>query len=222
MIRPMVFLAGLASAVVLAQSGGPIVPPASTYNNYGGYYGYGGGTPAGNAMQGMASVISAQGNRNLSNSAAAINWTQAQSNYIKNRQQATDAYFQMRAANRAYSAAERGPPPSKEQLARLAAEGAPAPIGTDQVNPVSGQIAWPDLLTDDRYAAERMEVEQLAALQAQAGRLGITDQQKAGAAIESMSTKLSGQIRDVPSQQFVAARNFLKSLKFSMTHTQLQ
>ncbi len=79
----------------------PAVPPPSTVNAYGGWPGYTGGTTAaGSAMNGMASVISAKGDYNLSTSAAAINMTQAQKQEIQNRQQWTNTYFDMRATNR--------------------------------------------------------------------------------------------------------------------------
>ena len=94
-------------------------------------------------MNGMANVISAKGNYNLSTSAAAINMTQAQKNEIQNAQLYTDTYFQMRATNKAARQAEAGPPPTIEQLARIAREGAPKPVTTQQVNPMSGQISWP-------------------------------------------------------------------------------
>ena len=94
--------------IALAQTGSPgsggysppyqpAVPAPSTSNQYGGWGGYwGGGTVAGSAMNGMASVISAKGNYNLSTSAAAINMTQAQKNSIENENLATNTYFQMR------------------------------------------------------------------------------------------------------------------------------
>src|SRR5688572_20771421 len=171
------FVAALAATAVMAmaQSGSyqPAVPSPSTYNGYGGYYGgsYGGGTVAGSAMQGMASVISAQGNYNLATSAAAVNMTQAQKNDIQNRQEWTNTYFEMRATNRAATTAERGPPPSHEQIARLAAAGMPKPLTSHEVDPVSGQVAWPDLLQDNLFAQQRAQVEQLMAKRAQYGRL---------------------------------------------------
>ena len=67
-------------------------------------------------MNGMANAISAKGNYNLSTSAAAINMTQARKNHIQNQQLAANTYFQMRAMNKAATAAERGPPPTMEQL----------------------------------------------------------------------------------------------------------
>jgi len=71
----------------------------------------GGGSAAGSAMNGMASVISAAGDYNLATSAAAVNMTQAQKQDIQNRQQWTNAYFEMRETNRRARAAERGATP---------------------------------------------------------------------------------------------------------------
>ena len=91
----------------------PAVPPPSMVNGYGGwseYGGTGGGTVAGSAMNGMANVISAKGNYNLSTSAAAMNMTQVQKQEIQNHQQYTNTYFDMRATNRA--AQGRGWPPA--------------------------------------------------------------------------------------------------------------
>ncbi len=97
----------------------PAVPPPSIINGNGGWAGYGGtgaSTAAGSAMNGMASVISAKGNYNLSTSAAAVNMTQAQKQEIQNHQQYTNTYFQMRATNKA--AQGRGRPPAHHGATR--------------------------------------------------------------------------------------------------------
>jgi hypothetical protein len=111
----------------------PAVPAPSNVTAYGGW-GYEGGatTAAGSAMNGMASVISSAGDYNLSTSAAAVNMTQAQKQYIENRQSATNAYFEMRAANRAAREAERGPRPTVEQMARIAQAGVPKTLDAYQ------------------------------------------------------------------------------------------
>src|SRR5262245_25745017 len=92
--------------------GAVAVPVPSAIAPYGGYGG--GTTAAGSASTGMANVISAQGDYNLSTSEAAINMTQAQSAEIQNRQEYTNTYFEMRATNKAARAAEEGPPPTAE------------------------------------------------------------------------------------------------------------
>jgi hypothetical protein len=201
----------------------PVVPQSSSYNGYGGYYGGtpGGATVEGSMMQGMASVISAQGNYNLATSAAAVNLTQAQKQDIVNRQAATNAYFAMQETNRAAVAAKRSPRLSEEQLVRIAAQAAPKPLDNSDVDPVSGQVNWPKVLQDDSFKADRTIVEQLLARQMSLGRLGIAEHEQLGDAIERLAATLKAQINNIPTQQYIAAKNFLKSLMYGATKAQL-
>ena len=140
----------------------PAIPAPSMATAYGGYPGYfGGTTAAGSAMSGMASVISARGDYNLSTSAAVINMTQAQKNSIQNQQLWVKTYFEMRAANRAAQARERGPYPTAEQLARIARDGLPKPLSPSMMDPVTGRLAWPPILQTDRYAIPRTELDKM-------------------------------------------------------------
>jgi hypothetical protein len=211
-------------AMLLAQNYGPqhqeapyqpAVPPPSTVNAYGGYCGSSPGTVAGSAMNGMANVISSKGNYNLSTSAAAINMTQAQKNEIQNHQLYTDTYFQMRATNRAATQAEKGPPPTMEQLVRLAREGAPQPVTAQEVNPATGQINWPAPLTQDVYANQRDTLEEIVTKQTKYGGLSYADQTKARKTIESMFTELKSQIASMPAQDYATSRNFLNSIIYA-------
>ena len=104
-----------------------ITPPPVTQVYNGGYGGWGGGgqTPEGAALQGMSQVISAQGQANLANSAAAINWTQAESNSLQNQVQGVQTFWAMRDIGREEREKERGPRPTPEELARRAAPRAP-------------------------------------------------------------------------------------------------
>ncbi len=209
-----------------AQHTQPYQPavPAPSMNMYGGGYGgYGGGasTAAGSAMNGMSNVISAQGQRNLNNSAAAINWTQARSNQIQNHQQATDTYFNMRATNKAAVAAERGPTPTMEQMARWAQEGAPKPLNTTQVNPVSGGVNWPSALQLPGFDDQRNVIDQLLAKQARYGVLDYTDQTTIHKTIDAMFDQLKSQIAQIPPMDYVACRSFLRSVNYAATKTEM-
>jgi hypothetical protein len=210
----------------LSQTSGsgyqPAVPAASTITAYGAYpYDTGGGTVAGSAMQGMASVIGAKGDYNLSTSAAAINWTEARKNAIQNQQLYANTYFQMRETNKAYREAERGPRPTEEQLARIARDAAPQPLSSSQMDTVSGRIHWPPALQQESFASQRSELEQLTAAQAAHGSLGMAEQMAARKSIESMFADLRSQIRDIPPQEYVASRNFLQSLIYATTSSHL-
>jgi hypothetical protein len=197
------------------------VPAQGSVYASGGYWDTGASTLEEGSMRGLASVISAKGDYNLSTSAAAVNLTQAQKQDIENRRQATQAYFDIREINRADSNAKRIPRLSHEQLVRVASQAAPKQISSDELNPVSGRVQWPELLQTEQFADERSKLEQLCAKHAQYGALGASECSAAGEIIEAMSGKLRELIRSVPAQQYVASKNFLKSLMYSMTKAQL-
>jgi hypothetical protein len=201
----------------------PAVPQASMVAGYGGWPGYSGGasTVAGDAMQGMASVISARGDAALSTSAAAVNLTQAEKQEIQNRQAATNAYFDMRATNRAARTAEQTPGLSMEQLAKIAHDALPRPLSTDQFNPMQGQLAWPGPLQHDAFATRRTEVDQLMTQQARYGSLTYADQSKMRTTINSMFKDLKAHIKDIPAQDYAGARSFLNSVLYAATKNQL-
>lgn len=200
----------------------PAVPTgqSTTVVGWGGYS-TGGGTAAGNAMNGMASMISAAGDYNLSTSAAAVNMTQAQKQEIQNRQDATNAYFEMRAVNQAAVERERGARPTAEQMAHYANEAAPRSLQKNQVDPVSGRVYWPSVLQSDPFASPRGELDQLFAQRAVHGSLGYSDQTKARQAIDSMYASLKDMIRDIPPQDYSTSRGFLRSLGYAAANTDL-
>jgi len=201
----------------------PAVPAPTTVNASGGWPGYtGASTAAGSAMNGMASVISAKGDYNLSTTAAAINMTQAQKQEIQNRQQWTNTYFDMRATNRASRAAERSPRPTMEQLVRMAHDGAPKPLGSSQMDPVSGRLNWPSALQQAGFDSQREQLEQLFTTRAKYGGLNYADQLAVRQTVDAMFGELKTQIRDIPPQDYVACRNFLASVTYAASKSELE
>jgi hypothetical protein len=198
----------------------PAVPPPSEMNSYGGYSSSP-GTVAGSSLNGMANVISARGNYNLSTSAAAVNMTQAERNSIQNAQLYTDTYFQMRSTNRAARRAESGPPPTMEQIARIAHQGAPRPVTEKEVNSASGKVNWPSVLTQKSYEKDRTKVETIISKQVQYGGLSFDDQMQARKSIESMFTTLKDGMDSIPPQQFIDSKNFLNSMIYATCKCQL-
>lgn len=224
-------------AMILAQTGGaqyhgpqyssqpyqPAVPAPSMTTAYGGYPGYyGGTTAAGSAMNGLGNAMSGAGSMHLSNSAAAINWTQAQKNEQQNRLSGEQTYFQMQNENRAYQKQLAGPPPTKEQLARWAHDAAPKPVTPSEVDPASGKINWPVALTQDNYGPQRTELDQLMAKKATYGNLSYADQTEARKTIETMFDELKLQIRDMPPMDYAASRSFLRSLIYATSKSDLE
>ena len=198
----------------------PAVPPPSIGGYGGGMgFGYGGGgvgsTVAGSAMTGMANAISAKGSYNLSTSAAAINMTQAQSQEIKNHQQYTDTYFDMRATNKAARAAEEGPRVTAEQVARMAHEAAPKPLSPGEMNDVTGKLNWPAALQLDTFAPDRKKLEELFVSSSQMGSMNYTDQSKARVIINDMNKLLKAQVKSIPGPVYVTCKKFLEGLMFT-------
>ncbi len=173
-------------------------------------------------MNGMASVISAQGERNLSNSAAAVNMTQAQKNEIENRQLATNTYFDMRRGNQQQAAAARGPAPTMEQLARIAKAGAPKPLSPNQMDSVSGQLRWPNALQQPCFESGRNDLDQLLALYARYDGLGYSDQTKVRETVHDMYDELKSQIDQIPPQDYITCKRFLRSVNYAATGTEMQ
>jgi hypothetical protein len=201
------------AAVALAQTSQPIAPPSNS-----GYYGWSGyhhaSTAAEGAARGMADVVRSQGEANLSNSAAAINYGIARSNQIQNRSAWTSTYFQMREENRRARAAERRPRATMADLVRYAQAGKPKPLSPSELDLISGAVQWPMWLQIGDYAHGRAELEKVFASRASIGTISPADYMKVREVTTAMLGQLKGQIRDVPPAQYTAAKRFIESLAY--------
>jgi hypothetical protein len=218
--------AGLAQT---SSSGGgsapyqPAVPRGSTYMGGGGWPGY--GTPttaAGAAMSGMSQVISSAGQYNLATSAAAVNMTQAIHNQLGNDMLATETYFGMRAANRAAREREAEPRLTMQQLVAIAHDGAPKPLNSRDEDPITGGLNWPSALQQTNFASGRKELDEIFAKRARYGGLTYADQMAAKRSVDGMFTSLKSQIRDIPPQDYVACRDFLRTLTYTASKSDLR
>jgi hypothetical protein len=220
------------AAVALAQSGSsgggsgqyqPSVARGSTYSGGGGWPGY--GTPttaAGAAMSGMSQVISSAGQYNLNTSAAAVNMSQAIKTQLGNDMLATETYFGMRAANRAAREKEAEPRLTMEQLVAIAHDGAPKPLNARDEDPITGGLNWPSALTQNQFAGSRKELDEIFAKRARYGGLTYSDQMAAKHAVDSIFSGLKSQIRDIPPQDYVACRDFLRTLTYTASKSDLR
>jgi hypothetical protein len=197
----------------------PIAPPSNS-----GYYSYGGSgggyhasTAAEGAATGMSNVVRAQGEASLNRSAAAINYTVAQSNEIQNRAAYTSTYFQMRQENRQARAAERRPRATMEELVRYAQAGKPKPLSPGEMDKVTGTVRWPLALQVDGFAKQRAELEKIVAGRASTGTLSPADYMKVRQLTSTMLDDLKSKIRDIPPEQYTLAKRFLESLAYEAT-----
>jgi multidrug efflux pump subunit AcrA (membrane-fusion protein) len=179
------------------------------------YYDYRAATPAESAARGMADVARAQGQYNLATSAAAINMTEAQRNYMRNRDEWTNTYFQMREANRQYRAAKNRKP-TMEQLVRFAQAGKPDRLSPSELDVVSGDISWPGPLETDAFSEHRKTLEALFAKRAESGTLGFDDQDQLRQVTSAILARLKQQLRDgkIRQMDYIGSKRFVESIAY--------
>jgi hypothetical protein len=141
--------------------------------------------------QGVAGVIQAQGQRNLSNSQAAINYQDAFSSGVDNNLKATNAYYQKKLIHDQYQqqkSYERGQRASASRArSRLQA------LTAEDFDRTTGKINWPEVLDQAQYDQYRKSLDASFQKRAQTGALTMQDHMEAKAKCKAWRTTLTGQ-----------------------------
>ena len=202
-----------------AQLGFGLGYASSQWFSPGGYggYGYGGGfasTPAQGYLQGMSSLVRAEGQAEEMRSAAAINYQQAQGAYIDNQQKWVAAYQQARkeSRERLEEEAQRDNEKREKYLANRQS-GYPPRLTPSQLDPATGHIAWPTVLKAPRFAEGRRKIEELILLRTFTSTSEDLYAQLHAAA-RDMQADLKSIIRDVPASEYLDGRKFLDSMAY--------
>jgi hypothetical protein len=117
----------------------------------------------------MADVIRSQGKKNLMDAKAADIAEDARSKYIDNRLKATDAYYERKQIRNQALAPEREA--RKSRLAAYVHKNSVAELTDKDVDPTTGEIAWPEMLRDSQFDDYRTRMDQLFAARAKYGAL---------------------------------------------------
>jgi len=166
-------------------------------------YGYGN-----SYANGMANLIRAQ-------SQAAVNYEQARSKYIDNKQKWTQNYYKMREERQAYLARQHeNNKHSPDALASAARDDLPPTLGADALDPVTGRITWPAILTGPDYTTQRTRLDELFELRAKTSA-GLGNYDQIHAATMEMTAKMRERIEEVPAKHYIAGRKFLDSLNYT-------
>ncbi|HVC95249.1 MAG TPA: hypothetical protein VND64_16255 [Pirellulales bacterium] len=183
------------------------------YYPYGGYGGYVWAAEA--YTRSMAMIVQSAGLGNLRTSEAAINYQDARSKEFDNRTKATQSYFENRRMIKSYRDAERKPPPTSEQLYRMAKQGIPKPLSTNELEPVSGEITWPVVLRDNAFASFRELAEQFYEGRA-AGSTDVTYDSyvQFHQAIADCQSLLKSRLKEYQADDYIRAKKFLDSLAY--------
>jgi hypothetical protein len=198
-----VFVALLAGTAGFANNGVVVSP----------YYNNRASTVGESRARGMSDVMRASGQRNLSNSQAAINLTEVRSRSLDNRLKYTQTYFENRKMNREYRAAEAGPKITEQQAERIARERAPKRASTQDVDPITGGLDWPLALTDQQFSPYREKLDAMFAQRAQKeGAIGLTSYRDIQSVTDEMLAILKGNIRSMTGTDYMQAKTFVERL----------
>lgn len=172
-----------------------------------------GATAIADIVRGNAEFVRAEGERNLNDSQALINVKTANAMELENRMQATETFFEMRRVNRANREFEAGPPPTMEDIVRYAQMAVPPRLTSLQLDPDTGDIFWPRVLTDNLYRKNRAFVQEQFHLRAQErGSVDFAQYETLNAAMDVLKEKLRENVNKYKAGAYGQARTFLDSL----------
>lgn len=187
------------------------------FGQWGGGYGYNRGGYASTAQQaaayGYSEMMRAQGYQNLENSQAAKNWEEVKTMEMQNRLRWTETYFEMRKVNKDARAAEAGPRVTQDQAIRMAQSSLPPRLGSTELDPVTGHIEYPIILTQDIYDEYRRRLDTLFAHRAASGgSIQYNDLKDIETTVSKFIDTLKLHVREYAGGDYGRARTFLESL----------
>ncbi|QDU63402.1 hypothetical protein Pan216_42820 [Planctomycetes bacterium Pan216] len=186
-----------------------------------GYYPWGGqfqGTGAEGNMRGAADVIRARGQSSVDYSQARLINAKASSAESQAREDHVKSFFESRRINQDYKAYENSLKyhPTQADLTRHAEQALPDQMTASQLDPLTGKINWPQILTTEDYTEPRDELDKLFKERAETGGgLGTFNYQKIISATKQMTDTLKEHIRAMDTSDYLLARNFLNSLSWT-------
>lgn len=196
------------NAAAVAAAGAP------SAGGQGGGFVMPGSTAFGDMLRGQGELARGVGQFNLDTSRAMINLQTAKSMGIENRMRWTETFFEMRRVNRTNRALEAGPRPTTEQIVRFARMQGPRPLSSLELDPLTGEITWPLVLTHDTYDPDREFLD--AEFRERAARAGSLDYEKfetVNTRMDDLKAKLKANVLKYPSARYGEARTFLDSLQ---------
>jgi hypothetical protein len=204
---------------------------ASAYNRYsyrrggggGGGYGGAGSTVYGSAMLGQAAYTTALGRYQVMNAQANILNQQAFTAYLQNRKNYAQTYFDLKRMHESWVAEQdaRHPPLTREQLEAVSKLGVPKRLGSEDFDPSTAIINWPEILKGPQFDEHRSRLEQLFADRAGAASgLGTDNYHDIRLAASQMQDKLQGMVKEITPDEYVQGHRFISSLSYEGRFTQ--
>jgi len=186
------------------------------FAGYGGYGGVG-SDPYAAEYTGMANLVRAQGAYNADTAKAMISYEQARSQYMENQRNFMSAHLsRLRLAKAEETKSHEDSVASQAKFDQYTASQRPHPLSQSQIDPSTGSIKWPELLTAKSFEIPRQALEKMFEIKAKNGSSPELAKQISQAAGD-MKDLLRAQILTVPLTDYSESRRFLDSLAVS-TH----
>lgn len=109
--------------------------------------------------RGVSGIISAQGQKNVDDSQAAINLTDARSNQIDNQVKSVNAYWEKKGIYQQHVDAENAQIQAARE--RYVARRGSLDLSTDEFDRTTGQVNWPKILEQSAYDPFRTKLDEL-------------------------------------------------------------
>jgi hypothetical protein len=155
-------------------------------------------TAAEGAANGMSNVIAAQGQKNLSDSQAAINMTQARSGQIDNQVKSVNAFWEKKGIYSEHQQAEFAEIQRQRQF-YLSKHGL-ASLTSEEFDRTTGTVNWLRVLEQKQYDEYRVPLDKLLKQRAYAGALTGDEYIEATAALKGWRAMLAKQKNVYPEQ----------------------
>ena len=155
-------------------------------------------TAAEGAANGMSNVIAAQGQRNLSNSQAAINLTEARSSQIDNQVKSVNAFWEKKGIYSEHQQAEFAEIQRQRQF-YLSRHGLTS-LTTEEFDRTTGSVSWLRVLEQKQYDEYRLPLDKLFKQRAYAGALTGDEYIEATSALKGWRAMLAKERNVYPAQ----------------------
>ena len=147
-------------------------------------------------------------------SRAAINIETAKSKNLDNRVKYVETYFQKRRMNDDYKESKKRNLDS-EQVSQVYRGTRPRRLKTTELEPLTGTISWSGVLLDSEFAHDRGQLEMLFKKRARAyDGFDSDDYHRVCRSVDRIKRRLAQRHRVIPTEQRIAARKFLQSLRY--------
>ncbi len=167
-------------------------------------------------LQARAARIRAQAEANLAAAKTIHTRQQTASMALDNDLKAASIYFERKAMHDAYHSLkkprERGKP---EDYVRYSQMETPERPANDELEPLRGTIQWPELLQQEEFVEERIELDSLFAHRSRSNQTDTTEfYPQVQDAVQRLRGELKDKIDEISAGEYMQARRFIDSLSY--------